>query len=88
MTFDRLFSHVPAHQDDREDFENISRQSQLNKQVLLSQNPGDLPKQQAFPLEAISMWAGKENMMSDTGSSVRYHVHNTSQGENWPQLGY
>ena len=22
MTFDRLFSHIPAHQDDREDFEN------------------------------------------------------------------
>ena len=25
MTFDRLFSYVPAHQDDREDFDNLSR---------------------------------------------------------------
>jgi len=82
MTFDRLFSHVPAHQDDREDFDNLSRQSQLNcaadfgaKRVLLSQNPGDLPKHQAFPLEAISVWAGKEKMTSDTGSGIRYHAH-------------
>jgi hypothetical protein len=66
MTFDCLFSHVPAHQDDREDFENLSQQTQLNcaadfgaKRVLLSQNPVDLPKLQAFPLEAISVWAGK-----------------------------
>ena len=82
MTFDRLFSHVPAHQDDREDFENLTRQSQLNcavdfgaKRVLLSQDPDNLPKQQAFPLEAISVWAGKEKMTSDTGSSIRYHAH-------------
>jgi hypothetical protein len=45
------------------------------KEVLLSQNPDDLPKQQAFPLEAISVWAGKEKMTSDTGSSIRYHAH-------------
>ena len=51
MTYDHLFSHVHACQDDREDFENLSRQSQLNctadfgmKRVLLSQNLGDLPK--------------------------------------------
>ena len=79
MRFDCLFSHVPAHQDDREDFENLSRQSQLNsaadfgtKRVILSQNLFDLPKQQAFPLEAISMWAGKEKMTSDLGISIRY----------------
>ncbi len=79
MTFDRLFSHVPTHQDGREDFENLSWQSQLNcvadfgaKRVILSQNLVDLPKQQAFPLEAISVWAGKEKMTSDMGSSIRY----------------
>jgi len=52
MMFDHLFSHIPAQQDDKEDFENLSRQSQLNctadfgmKRVLLSLNSGDLPKQ-------------------------------------------
>ncbi len=66
MTFDRLFSYVPAHQDNKEDFESLSRQSQLNctadfgvKRVLLSLNSDDLPKQQAFPLKAISVRAGK-----------------------------
>jgi hypothetical protein len=28
--------------------------------VLLSLNSDDLPKQQAFPLKAISVWAGKQ----------------------------
>jgi hypothetical protein len=65
MTFDCLFLYVPAHQDNKEDFESLSRQSQLNctadfgvKRVLLSLSD-DLPKQQAFPLEAISVRAGK-----------------------------
>jgi hypothetical protein len=30
ITFNCLFLHVPAHQDDREDFDNLSRQAQLN----------------------------------------------------------
>jgi hypothetical protein len=82
MTFDHLFLHVPAHQVNREDFEHLSLQSQLNcvadfgaEQVLLSLNLDDLPKQQAFPLKAISVWAGKEKMTSNTGSSIRYHAH-------------
>ncbi len=82
MSFDRLFSHVSAHQDDKEGFEKLSRESQLNcacdfgaKRVLLNLNPDDLPKQQQLPLEAISVWAGKEKMTSDTGSSVRFHAH-------------
>ncbi len=82
MTFDRLFLHVSTHQDDREEFENLSRQAQLNyacdfgaKRVLLRQNPDDLPRQQPFPLEAISIWAGKGKMTSDTGSSVQFYAH-------------
>ncbi len=98
MTLDCFFSHAPAHQDDRRaDIENLSRQSQLNcaadfgvKRLLLSLNPDDLPKQQAFPLKAISVWAGKEKiMMSDTGSSIiGITCINTSQGKNLTLLGY
>ena len=82
MSFDRLFSHVSAHQDDREEFESLSREAQLNcacdfgaKRVLLTHNPDDLPRQQQFPLEPISVWAGREKMTSDTGGSVRFHAH-------------
>ncbi len=61
MTLDCLFSHVSAHQDDREDFENLLQQAQLNcaadfgaKRVLLSLDPDNLPRQCT-----ISVWAGK-----------------------------
>ncbi len=50
MSFNCLFLHVSAHQDDRQDFEKLSHQAQLNcaadfgaKQVLLELNPYDLP---------------------------------------------
>ncbi len=62
MSFDCLFSHVSAHQDDREEFESLPREAQLNctcdfgeKLVLLTHNPEDLPRQQQFPLEPISV---------------------------------
>jgi hypothetical protein len=94
MSFDRLFSHVPAHQDDREDFENLSREAQLNcacdfgaKRVLLNHNPDDLPRQQQFPLEPISVWAGREKMTSDTGSSVRFHAHKNLAGKEFNAAG-
>jgi hypothetical protein len=52
MLFNRLFPHISAHQEDRQDFEKLSRQAQLNcaadfgaKQVLLGLNPDDLPQQ-------------------------------------------
>jgi len=82
MTFDRLFLHVSAHQDKKEEFKNLSQQAQLNcacnfgaKRILLRQNPDNLPRQQPFPLEAISIWVGKEKMMSDTRSSIQFHAH-------------
>ncbi len=95
MTFDRLFLHVSSHQDDREDYDNLSRQAQLNcaanfgiKRVLLRLNPDNLPMKQTFPLEAISVWAGREKMTSDTGSSIRYHVHKNLTREDLTWLGY
>ncbi len=81
MSFDRHFSHVSAHQDDREEFESLSQEAQLNcacnfgaKRVPLNHNPDNLPRQQQFPLEPISVWAGREKMTSDTRSSVRFHA--------------
>jgi hypothetical protein len=82
MSFNCLYSHGSADQDDREECESLSREAQLNcacdfraKQVLLTHNPDDLPWQQQFPLEPISVWAGREKMTSDTGSSVWFHAH-------------
>jgi hypothetical protein len=74
LTFTRLFSHISAHQDDRIKFEDLTRPAQLNcavdfgvKRALLKLDALDLPRQQSFPLEAISVFAGQEKMTSDTG---------------------
>ncbi len=62
MSFDRIFSDVSAHQDDRVAFNNLSRHAQLNwmvdygaKHVHLNLSPDELPWQQAFPLETVSV---------------------------------
>ena len=82
LTFKRLFSHVSAHQDDGAAFDTLPRQAQLNcavdfgaKRVLLQLAPEELPRQRPFPLETISVWAGKEKITSDTGASIQFHAH-------------
>jgi hypothetical protein len=94
MSFDRIFSHVSAHQDDREAFNNLSRQAQLNcavdfgaKRVLLNLSPVKLPRQQAFPLKTVSVWAGMEKLTSDIGSCIRYHAQKTLSREEFNAAG-
>jgi len=55
MSFDHLFLHISAHQDNRDEFESRSQEAQLNcacnfgaKRVLLNHIPDDLPRQQQF----------------------------------------
>jgi hypothetical protein len=82
LSFTRLFSHVSAHQDDRTKFEDLTRPAQLNcavdfgvKRALLELDALDLPHQQPFPLEAISVFAGREKMTLDTGPYLRFFAH-------------
>jgi hypothetical protein len=82
LSFTRLFSHVSAHQDDRTIFEDLSRPAQLNcavdfgaKRALLKLDALDLPCQQPFPLEVISVFAGQEKMILDTEPYLRYFAH-------------
>jgi hypothetical protein len=63
-SFNRIYSHVKAHQDDMEDYKNLSRPSQLNctmdhhaKAVLWNINPTEPPKQKPFSLESVSVFA-------------------------------
>ncbi len=63
MSFDCLFLHVSAHQDNREEFESLSREAQLNcayatsgaKRVLLTHNLDNLPRQRQFRLDPIGV---------------------------------
>ncbi len=83
LSFTRLlFSHISAHQDNRTKFEDLSRPAQLNcavdfgaKRALLKLDALNLPRQQPFPLEAISVFAGREKMTSDTGPYLQYFAH-------------
>ena len=68
MTFDQLFSHVPMHQDDKENFDTLSRQSQLNcaanfgtQRVLLSLDPDDIPGSKHF------VWTQRKSEGSQKG---------------------
>ena len=82
LSFTCIFSHVSAHQDNRKKFDDLSRPAQLNcavdfgaKRALLRLNPVELPCQRSFPLETVSVWAGKEKLTPDTGYFIRYHAH-------------
>jgi hypothetical protein len=57
LSFKRMFSHVAAHQDDRKDYGELSRESQLNcqmdfyaKQAILGETNGQYTTTKRFPL--------------------------------------
>jgi hypothetical protein len=82
LSFDRFYSHVRAHQDNREDYQGLSRQSQLNKimdynakRALLDLPSSDPPCQQAFPLEPVCVYAGGWKITADMAPQVRYLAH-------------
>ena len=66
LTFQRMFEHVDAHQDDRGSYESITQPEQLNclmdgkaKQEIWNVDPENLPHQEAFPLESLCVFLGK-----------------------------
>jgi hypothetical protein len=79
LSFHREYCHVEAHQDNRTQWEDMTRAAQLNaacdtgtKAMLHSQDITDLPWQEAFPLEPIRMFVDGKQMMSDTGAHIWY----------------
>ena len=82
ITFEQLYSHVQAHQDDKVDYCNLPLPSQLNvnldfnaKQALLNLHPLTMPGQQAFPLEPVCAFVGTEKLTADMGDWVRFLAH-------------
>ena len=78
VSFARTYSHVKAHQDDAEEWDALDRTAQLNcycdaeaKRAILSLDELNLPAQQAFPLEPVSLFVGGQKMTSDTGPLIR-----------------
>ena len=82
LTFQRVFEHVDAHQDDWGSYESLIRPKQLNclmdgkaKQEIWNVDLENLPRQEAFPLESLCVFHGKEKMSSETGARIRFWVH-------------
>ena len=79
FTFQRVFEHLDAHQDDRGSYESLTLPEQLNclmygkaKQEIWNVDPDNLPHREAFPLESLCVFLGKEKMSSDTGARIRF----------------
>jgi hypothetical protein len=82
VSFEQLYSHVLAHQDDKVDYSNLSRPSQLNviidynaKQGLWNLQPTCPPSKQAFPLEPVCIFAESSKITADMGHYVQYLAH-------------
>ncbi len=79
LSFERYYLHVLAHQDDKEEYQDLLQPSQLNstmdfqsKKVLWDMQLTNLPVQQAFPLEPVCIFADSTKITPDMGDHVRY----------------
>ena len=84
FTFDCVYEHVEAHQDDQYAYSELSRVSQLNccmdaeaKQELWDLVGQTIPAQQALPLEPVVVMVGKHKMTSGTEDSIVYWCNKT-----------
>ena len=94
LTFDLHYSHVRAHQDDSTLYALLSRPAQLNcnmdikaKRVIWGLDGDELPPQEVFPLEAVSVFVGQEKMTSDTSDSLRFWAHQQLARDTFFELG-
>lgn len=81
LSFKRVFSHVKAHQDDDADFADLERPAQLSTgchngaiKKLLAMAMEDLPSQQAFPLEPLSIFVGGNILTTESGTEIRFNA--------------
>ncbi len=95
LSFERLCSHVQDHQDDKVDYKDLSRPSQLNvnmnfytKQALMDLQPTNLPCQQAFPLEPVCIFAESSKITADMGHHMRYLAHRCLAKDSFHHLGF
>ena len=69
LTFQRAFEHVYAHQYDRGSYESLTQPEQINslmdvkaEQEIWNVDPDNLHHQEAFPLESLCVFLGKDKM--------------------------
>jgi hypothetical protein len=82
LSFNTHYSHIKAHQDDQQSFQNLSRKVQLNcicdhaAKFRIAADGIKKPEQsRLFPLESVGVFVHGEKMTSDMGGSIRYWAH-------------
>jgi hypothetical protein len=82
LSFNRVFSHVKAHQDDNKKYGDLSRDAQLNCQMdyLAKSAIYEAPHTQhertkCFPLESLCVLLGPNKVTSDKGDRLCFWVH-------------
>lgn len=83
LTFQIIYEHVEAHQDDGQDFQSSSRAAQLNcavdasaKWVLLVAVIGEESHPQCpFPLEPVVSFVGGQKLTPNTKKYTQYWIH-------------
>ena len=81
LSFGLAYSHVKAHQDNNDEFKNLSRPAQLNVHCdsmakhEIWELPAELPRQKSFPLELVTVWIGEDKLSSDASELLRFWVH-------------
>ena len=93
LPFDRYYTHVSAHQDDHQSYISLPREVQLNcsmdslaKRALWELRSTQLPAQQPFPLEPISIFAGPTKITADMNDYLRFWAHRRMAREHFHSL--
>ena len=94
LTFACSYSHVKAHQDHDMAYQYLSHPSQLNfimddhaKKVIWVIEGLHFLAQEIFPLGPVAIFVGNENIISNTGDSLRFWVHQQLAKELFFKLG-
>jgi hypothetical protein len=82
LTFTTYYSHVKAHQDDKDSFSKLSRNAQLNcicdhaaKMRMAGDGIEAMTPCRMFPLEPIGLFVGGQKMTLETGDHIRFWAH-------------
>ncbi len=94
LSFDRLYSHVKAHQHNASNYASLLRPSQLNctmdyhaKAVLWNITLTAQPRQEAFPLEPVSIFVGNTKVTMDSMDCLRFWAHKHLAKAKFPFYG-
>jgi hypothetical protein len=82
LSFDVIYLHVEAHQDDKKDYHELERPSQLNccmdinaKGEIWGMEGSEVPPQEVFPLEPVAVFVGREKLTSGSDDITRFWCH-------------